>query len=298
MPARTAVAERYALTLDGAQIGFLQSVEGGNATAEVVSEAAGPSYFVKKHLGPLKYEDFVAQIDLSQGKPVYDWISAMWTMNYQRKNGSVVTLDARNQATSQQDFFNVLLTETTIPALDASSHDDGYLTIKFAPEYTRSVKPSGKVAAPAKGSVQKRWLVSNFRLEIDGLDCSRVSKIDSFTIKQKAVTDDIGDARDYQREPGKLEFPNLKISLAEIAAKSWIDWHEDFVIKGNNADAQEKSGALVFLAPNLGVELARIRFFNLGIFKLTPDKAEAGSEQIRRYTAELYCERMEFQYGA
>jgi hypothetical protein len=34
-------------------------------------------------------------------------------------------------------------------------------------------------------------------------------------------------------------------------------------------------------------------FFNLGIFKLAPEKQEANSDQIRRVVAELYCERME-----
>ena len=60
-----------------------------------------------------------------------------------------------------------------------------------------------------KSPAQKQFLPSNFRLEIDGLDCTKVSKIDSFTVKQPIQTDDIGDKRDYKKEPGKLEFPNL-----------------------------------------------------------------------------------------
>src|SRR5262249_54672525 len=142
---------------------------------------------------------------------------------------------------------------------------------------------------------QDMWLPSNFRLEIDGLDCTRVSRIDPFTVKQHAVADQIGDARDFLKEPGRIEFPNLAVTLAENAAATWLDWFERFVVKGNNADSQEKNGALVFLSPNRQTELARINFFNLGIFKIAHLKAEAAAEQIQRVTAALYCERMELR---
>jgi len=38
-----------------------------------------------------------------------------------------------------------------------------------------------------------------------------------------------------------------------------------------------------------------VNFFNLGIFKLAPAKADAPLEKTPRVTAELYCERMELQ---
>jgi len=79
-----------------------------------------------------------------------------------------------------------------------------------------------------------------------------------------------------------------------IAAPTWQAWFEDFVINGINDDAHEKNGALVFLSPNRQTELGRVNFFNLGIFKLAPAKADA-AEQIQRVTAELYCERMQLQ---
>jgi hypothetical protein len=94
------------------------------------------------------------------------------------------------------------------------------------------------------------------------------------------------------KEPASIEFPNLAITLAEIGAQTWYDWHEDFVITGNNGEDNEKSGTLDFLAPNGTTLLGTIHFFNLGIFKLAADKAEANQDQIRQVTAGLYCERM------
>ncbi|MGZ4354398.1 MAG: phage tail protein [Gaiellaceae bacterium] len=290
---RSYAVENFMLTLDGVQCGFVKSVGGGDVSAEVIQEPVGPSYFVKKHIGQPKYEDFTAQIGFGMAQAVYDWIAASWKMNYQRKDGSIVAADYTLKAQSERQFFNALLTETTIPALDASSKDAAYLTITFAPEYTKAVKGKGKLAPPA--GKQKLFLPSNFRLELDGIDCTHVSKIDSFTVKQTVVTDDIGDARDYAKEPGKLEFPNLRVTMTETGIATWESWFEDFVIKGNNDDSKEKSGAIVFLAPDLKTELGRVELFNVGIFALRAARQEAHDESIRRVTADLYCERMEFQ---
>jgi phage tail-like protein len=292
MPARSFVPGNFQLMLDGIACGFLKSVDGGAAVSQVVSEV-GPAYFAKKHLGPLSYAPFVLQAGLAMSNNLYEWINASWTGKYVRKNGAVVATDQKLVAVSQREFFNALITETTIPALDGSSKDPAYLTLKVAPEYTRSSKASGKAAGLPK-TTQKVWLPSNFRVTIDGLDCTKVRAVESFSVTQKVATDDIGDARDYQREPGKVEFPNLTITLAEVSAQSWFDWFDDFVIKGNSDESKEKKGSIAFLSPNRQDELLRIDLFNLGIFSLGSDKAEANSDRVATVTAHLYCERMEF----
>jgi len=292
---RSYVAGNFLLKLDGVEAGFIKSIDGGAIYAEVINEQVGPSYFVKKHIGPPKYEDFTIQVGLWMGKPVYDWIAASWKMNYVRKNGSIVSYDFNLEARSEREFFNALITEVQIPAMDAAAKDQCYMTVRFAPEYTRQKKGSGNATVPPVKAAQEMWLPSNFRLEIDGLDCSKVSGIEPFAVKQNAVLDNIGDARDYVKEPGRIEFPNIAVTLAETAASTWLAWFEEFVVQGKNDTTQEKSGALVFLSPNLQTELGRVNFFNLGIFKLSHAKADAAHEQIQRVRAELYCERMELQ---
>jgi len=291
---RSYVSGNFMLDLDGAKSGFLKSVDGGGIKADVIQEPPGESYYSKKHIGNPKYEEFEIAIGAAMSKAVYDWISTSWQGNHTRKSGSIIAADFQLNAVAQRDFFNALLTETTIPSADAGSKDPAYMTLKFAPELTRKGKPSGgKLSGPGKGE-QKLWLPSNFRLTIDKVDCSKVSKIDSFTIKQSVASDDVGEQRDYLKEPGKLEFPNLTITVAETGLDDWERWHEDFVINGNNGQESEKNGSLVFLSSNRADELFEIRFFNLGIFSLSQDKAEANADTIKRWKAELYCERMEF----
>ena len=86
--------------------------------------------------------------------------------------------------------------------------------------------------------------------------------------------------------------------MPETDAAPWYDWFEDFVLQGDNSDESEKSGQLTYLAANLTDQLARLDFSNLGIFKISTDKAESNSDTIKRIKVELYCERIEFTYLA
>jgi hypothetical protein len=296
---RSYASENTALMLDGVNCGFVRSVDGGAISAEVVHEPAGPNYFVKKHIGQPKYGEFAVQVGFGMAKPLYDWIQQSWGMKYQRKNGSVVAMDYQLQARSERQFFNALITETTVPAMDGASKEPAYLTLKFAPEYTRVMKPDGKTGsdAAAKTEQQKTFLPCNFQLEIDGLDCSKVHRVESFTVRQTAVAGAIGDQRDYAKEPGKLEFPNVRITIAETLAQPFLDWHESFVIKGDNDETKEKNGSLTLLTPNRQTALARIKFFNMGIFFVQPEKSDANADTIKRLTVEMYVERMEFEYA-
>ena len=269
----------FVLMLDGVTVGIVKSAAGGGATADVISEASS-SFFQKKHIGAPKYEDMTMQVGLSMNKAFYDWLSACWKGNVQSKNGSILACDSNFNILSQRDFSNALISEVTIPAMDAASKDAAYMTLKISPEYTRNKKSSGKVTGI--DTRQRVWLPSNFRLNIPSLDCTRVSKVEALTIRRTA---------------GTISFPNLKITLSETTAQTWIDWHEAFVIKGNSGDANEKTGSLVFLAPDFQTPFGSINFYNLGIFRLSLDSTDATPDQVQHVTAELYCERMECQLG-
>jgi phage tail-like protein len=293
------VAGKYGIELDGINAGWVSSVEGGQATSDVVSEKVGPDHIVHKHIAGVKYEDISVSCGTGMSKGFYDWIKASFDHNYQRKDGAIITADYNYTEYTRLTFFKALITEIGFPALDAASKDPAKMTVKFSPEYTRMQAQKGNSISGAfknDQAIQKRWLPSNFKLQIDKLDCTRVNKIEAITIKQKVVDNPTGELRDYEREPAHLEIPNLVVTLSESHSKEFYDWHEDFVIRGNNGDNMERGGSLTYLAPDLKTELFTITFEHLGIFKLTPEKVEAGSENIRRVKAEMYCEDMKFEY--
>ena len=298
---RAYVAGKYGVDLGGSMAGWVYSAEGGYASSEVVTEKMGPDHIARKHIAGVKYDDITVSCGTGMSKGFYSWIKDSFDHKYSRKDGAIITADYNYKEKSRLTFSQALIAEVGFPALDASSKDPCKLSLKFSPEITRTTATFGGTTAVTgqfKQAVQKQWLPSNFRLRIDGLDdaCSRVTKIDALVLKQKNVDNSVGEHRDYQKEPASIEVPNLVITTAESHAEELYKWHEDFVIRGNNFDAQEKGATLEYLTPDLKTVLFTVTFQHLGIFKLSPDKVEAGSEQIRRVKAEMYCEEMTFNF--
>ncbi len=84
------------------------------------------------------------------------------------------------------------------------------------------------------------------------------------------------------------------MTLAEVGADSWFNWHKSFVIDGNCMQENEKNGSLEFLTPNRQTVLGTLKFKNLGIFKIAPDDTQA-ADTARRVKAEMYCEQMVYE---
>jgi phage tail-like protein len=291
-------AGRYALEIDGIMAGWLHSAEGGHATSDVVTEKIGASQLQRKNPGNAKYEDIALTCGTGMSKGFYEWLRATLDHQYQRKNGAIVSYDYNYKELSRLEFHNALITEIGFPALDAASKDAAKMTIKFSPEFTRMQTKTGgiaKAALPTK--VQKKWLPSNFKLQIAGLDCTKVNKVEAITVKQKVTDNPVGTAQGYTKEPANLESPNLVITLPEANAAGFLKWHEDFVKSGKNNKGVEKTGQLTYLTEDLRETLFTLNFHGLGIFKLTHDKVEAHNEQIARAKAEMYCESIQFSYG-
>ena len=246
-------------------------------SAPVIREPSGR--FVRKRLGAPVSAPIELTFGLALHKVIYEWIGEYLKGNAQVRGGSVVTLDANDQARSELVFEKAVIAATTIPAMDASSNAASLLTFHVAPARTLRRALSGPVPGPVT-ALKNSWFASNFRLEIDGLDTTNVSYVDPLTI---AV-----------RRDGVIDSPDLRVLLAEATSRSWSDWHDDFVVRERNDDSREKSGALVFLQPDGRTEFGRLALSGVGIHRLAPARApEAGPRQIGRLAAGLYCERME-----
>ncbi len=284
---------RYALVLDDAPVGFLPAVQGGTVEAPVVVEPLGPGdQFQRKHIGGVKYEDFSVQCGFGLAPALYDWISATFDANPQRKDGAIIAADFKGRQQAVHTFDNALITEVTIPACDGTAKDPAYLTLKFRPETTHYRAGDGSpVVAPASAR-QKAWLCSNFRFELRDLPTTHVSKIDAFTIKQKVASLDVGGGISPGLEVRGLEFPNLSLTIASSDSKAWTDWFDSFVLGGKSTDVRE--GSLTLLALDGKAPLLRIDLHKVGIFGLKFFPDPDGANTVKRFTVELYCESMEF----
>jgi hypothetical protein len=272
--------DRFVLTLDGVVCGEVIAAEGGDISSPVIREPDAGG-LVRKHLGPAEPRPVELTLDLSLQPVVYDWIASAWQGEPLQKNGTLVSVDSSLRARSEFVFQAAVIESTSFPAVDAASHDPGTIAVTLRPQHVALVAGSGQ---PVPGLVPKPkqtgWLSSNFLLQIGGLDCKRVSSVYAAPI---------------DRSTGVIDFPDLKIELAETGAGQWDAWHAQFV----EQPAEEKSGTLTFLGQDLKTPLGSVTLTGLGIYRVTAaTSADDRHGAIRRLAAELYCQEMSLSVPA
>ncbi len=169
------------------------------------------------------------------------------------------------------------------------------MEVKIQPERTHYEPGSGGKVQPPDTSKAKSWLVSNFEVQIPGLESAtkRVSKVDAFMLRMKTLEEE-GETPPFESQR-YLEVGNLVLTIPSEDAQPFLDWFEDFVIQGRSGPDDEKAGAIVLLSPNAREELFRIELVQVGIVSVGEAKLEANSDQVRRTRVELYVEEVKLQ---
>ncbi|HET7465469.1 MAG TPA: phage tail protein [Candidatus Dormibacteraeota bacterium] len=285
------------LKLGESTTGLLFEAEGGSAFTDVIESAPAGSGGVttKKIPGNLKWSNVTLKHGItSMDKTYFDWVAGAIAGKPVAMSGSIAGATEDLTIVTQTNFFNALITEVGFPALDAASKDAAKMTIKFQPESTRPGPAGGKVSSfilhrgwPSKVSI------GSFKLTINGMDTSFVTKIDPVNIKLNYTSSE-GSLENLPRL-ASVDAPNMKITVLEGQAKDFFAWHQDFVINGNNGPENEKTGSLSFLSGDFKTELFRLDLSGLGIFDLEPDPLTLTNE-VRHVTAQLYCDKMIFNF--
>ncbi|MBB6049581.1 phage tail protein [Armatimonas rosea] len=273
---------RIGLEIEGQFVGWVKSADGGGPVADVVQEKAGGGQAPKKHLAGVHYDPIHVECYIDALPALAEWLRDTKTQGKPRRNGALIVADFNYKAVTRLEFQNALLTEFSLPALDATSKEAGLISVTFQPENTRPVDGKGASTAALSGKT-KALLANNFRLTIPGVDCSRVSKISAITYRQKVAAGGAGAYRELSQGGQLVEIPDLTLAVAESAAGPFASWLQDFVVKGNNTDSQEREGKLELLAPDLKEVLLTINLKHLGIYRIADDKTSTTSQLVQLY---------------
>ena len=291
---RSHTAGRFALDVDGYNVGFLKKFSGMAMEADIVANDLGPDNIQKKHVSNIKWTPGKATVGIGMGYGMYQWIQAAFDKGYMTKNGSFTSADFNYKAMSRLDFMNALITSVTVPKLDGSSKDAAYFDVEFEAEQVRWSKGGGEDIRGKIGPKQKAWLCSNFRIEIGSLPCSRVATVDSFTWKCSVSADQIGIFREPTKHPAKVTVPDIKLSISSADHDAWAQAAKKWFVDGHHLEGDEMTGRIVFLDPNMTDEIGEIELQNVGFKKFSDEDSEANSEKIKRFNVELYVEKMKF----
>ncbi|HEY6038059.1 MAG TPA: hypothetical protein VIV58_27450, partial [Kofleriaceae bacterium] len=187
--------------------------------------------------------------------------------------------------------------ELTFPKLDATDKNAVYMTVALAVEDIVFKKGSGKALDVPKGfDKQKLWTAANFEFKLHGFDCCRrVTKVDSFTVKQNIIEHNIGGRRSSIKTPSAIEFPNIAFYLPEADAFQFMEHAMDRITKGKVPDRLQ--GSLETFDHNRRT-LCTLTFDGADVLSVTPDRSDSTTEDIKMVKVEIYTESMKFAYNA
>ncbi len=306
---RAYAAAHFALELDDVKgsVGLFRSIEGGGVKADVMTHqfAANEQVGFQRYrqLGKPKFEDIKLQVGMAMSQPFYVWMTDFFAGKGTRKNGAIVAADFYYVERARRTFTEALIKEVTFPKLDAADKNAVYMTIALAVEDIAFKKGDGKKLEAPKGfAAQKNWSSCNFRFSIDGLgdSCKRVTKVDSFTVKQNVAEYHMGGRKAAVKTPTVVEYPNLTFYVPEADAQPFIDAMATSVGYGGMGNGTvrdpKKLNGYVETYDNDMRPLFYVHFYGADILSVTPDRSDSTSEEIKQVKIEVYTERMEFDY--
>lgn len=310
--ARTNVyaAAHFALELDDKQeVSLFRSVEGGGVKADVMTYQAAINnvdmYKRWKLVGKPKFEDIKLQVGMSMSQPFYNWMNEFFAGKPSRKNGAIIAADYNFAARARRTFTDAMIKELTFPKLDGADKNPVYMGITLSVEEIKFEPGDGKklpVQAKNFDLAQKRWSANNFRFQLEGFEneCRRVTKIDSFTLKQNVLEYHAGNLKKSIKVPSQVEYPNLTFYVPEPDSHKFIDHMQRRVGFGGKGNGEVRNTATlnghIQTYDNEYKPLFTLEFGGADIVSVTPDKSDAASEEIKLCKIELFTERMSMFY--
>jgi phage tail-like protein len=295
---RAYAAAHFALELDDMKnLGMFRSIEGGSIKAEVMTYQSGGTYDRFRQLGKPKFEDLKLQLGMAMSQPFYEWIKQFFDGKALRKDGAIVAADFYYKERARRQFSNAMITELTFPKLDGSDKNTAYMSVTLAVEDMQFIKGSGAALEQNAGiEEQKSWKACNFRFTIDGFADSlkRVTKIESFTVKQQALDYACGGSRWASKTPSAIDFPQLSFSLPEADVQPLL---AHFTKRGVKGEVPGRLAGQIETYDNQQQTCFTVQFADADIMNIQPDKSDATSEEIKQVKVDLYVESMAFSYS-
>lgn len=247
------------LTLDNSPIP-LTSMSGGAMRVDVVTETLRTTSV--RSVRGTRYDPTTVQLAGELG-PMVKWANDTWTAKPATRACRIASYDAAGAVTGERTFNDAILTELAFPALDGASREP--LTLKaaiFAASVDVTVNSKGSTS-PTAVPKNKVILTSNFRVTIEGLDASRVSRVDPIIIKTPAG--ESPRAAEAVAARGQADFGTIRLTVSDTNAEPWLAWFTQ-TAKGQNV---RKTGSIALLTPDGKSEAMSLQLFDIIIAGVT-----------------------------
>ncbi|HVV83167.1 MAG TPA: phage tail protein [Kofleriaceae bacterium] len=310
MPASYAATNHFStghfkLVIDGKPVtSFIKSVEGGLINAQSVEEPVGQYNIRGRHLGTREVEPIQIEFGMSGSKWALDLVDDfIGQRKHHRLNGEIRHADANMVTQFMYTFSSAVITEVTLPKLDAAGKDSLMCKVKLQPQDVTFQLGDATKLHPDPIGRQKAWTSCNFRVSFDnGADATYVSSVEAMTIKLGHKVMQLSDMFRPDVLPTKVDMPKLSINVPLMRAGDFVKWYQKSVANqlengtpdadqlgtGKNAGGYETSASIEYMDATLSQVLYTVELFGVGMEKFSIMKSEANAGSVKMAKFDFY----------
>lgn len=296
----------FKLLIDGKPVtAFIKSIEGGLINAQAVEEPVGQFNIRGRHLATREVDPIQVEFGMSGAKWCLDLVDDFINnRKHHRLSGEIYHADANMVAQYMFTFSNAVITELTLPKLDANGKESLLCKVKLQPQDVTFKLGDGRKLDPDTLGRQKAWHTTNFRLTLDRVgELPFCSSIESMTVKLGHKPMQLGDHFRPDVLPTKVDMPKLSITVPLLRSKALIDWYDksvgqqlgtgiedagELAAAGHSSSGYETSGSIEFLDATLNDVLYMVELDGVGMEKFTIPKSEANSVGTKMAKFDFY----------
>jgi len=134
---------RFRVEIDGVQQAAFTECTGLGSHIEVTEyrEGNSPTNSVRKIPGKVTYPDIVLRWGVTASRELYDWHRSVISGQLQRRNGSIVLLDAQHNPVVRWNFFDAWPSRWDGPTLNAMSNGVAIESLTITCERQEQAQP-------------------------------------------------------------------------------------------------------------------------------------------------------------
>jgi hypothetical protein len=289
-------ASRVAITFGDMNPVLIKSIKGGVAKVNKAAFGSATSNFGIFTPTQVTFDEIKIEVALGHGQQLLDQFNLFIDNAHEYIDGRVDMADAKLDVYGGYDFSQALITELSLPKLDAAGKDMYTISASLKPTMVTPHKGGGKIAGTTNVKT-KNVINSNFKLEVGGLPCGRCKSIDAFTWKNKCQENRFGEARYAELVPTVMEQAVLKATFDghPDTYGPWADWFKTFALDGANGSEAELAGAVTWLDSKSQGEVFRLEMQNIGIHELAGADTDGNGDKVREFTVTCYVENFDLR---
>jgi phage tail-like protein len=127
-------AFNFLVEIDGIAHAVFSEVTGLESETAVIEYRAGGENVVRKLPGLTKFGNIVLKRGITQDAELWNWRKSVVDGDIDRRNGSIVLLDAQRSPVVRWNFYNAWICKWEGPALSAQSNEVAIETMEIAHE--------------------------------------------------------------------------------------------------------------------------------------------------------------------